>query len=148
MGLTYFSILIFLISVFNAFSMRFQEATLYWGKKLVPNSELLPHGMQNSITPSFQNFRNIFLTISIIGIMVLGFIFLEWYIALISGPITFILGGFLSKLLPKPESKYYHSKIHKVLNKKKNNFIKKNDSMKLYAVENVIKMFNDILPKP
>lgn len=147
MELTYFIILSLLFSSFNAFSMRFQSATLYWGKKLQPNNEFLPRGMQNAITPSFQNFRNIFLPISIVTVMIIGFIFLQWYVALLSGPITFIFGGLISNLLPKPESNYYYSKIRKVLLKKKRTFMKKGDNIRLSAVENVISIFDEIAPE-
>ena len=147
MELIYFFLIIILISFFNSFSMRFQSATLYWGKKLQPDNELLPRGMQNAITPSFQNFRNIFLPISIIAIMIIGLIFFKWYIALLSGPIAFIIGGLFTTLLPKPESKYYYDKIRNVLLKKKNIFTNSNDSIKLIAIEDIIMLFDQITPK-
>ena len=143
----FFLILAIVITVFNSFTLRFQGATLYWGKKLQPDNELLPRGMQNAITPSFQNFRNIFLPISIILLMVLGLFFIKWYLALISGPVSFILCGFVSKILPKPESKYYYEKIHRVLMKKKRLFQKSNDSLRIEAVENVILLLNQIRPE-
>ena len=147
MAFVYFLLIIIFISIFNAFSMRFQSATLYWGKQLQPNNEFLPRGMQNVITPTFQNFRNIFLPVSIITIVILGFIFFKWYIALISGLCTFIIGGLLSTVLPKPESKYYYDRIQKILHKKKNKFIKINDSLKLDAIENIIWLLNQKSPK-
>ena len=148
MKLSYLIIIVLIVSLFNAFSMRFQAATLFWGKKLQPDNELLPRGMQNAITPSFQNIRNLFIPISVIVIIVLGFIFFEWYVALSSGAVTFILGGLISNMLPKPESNYYYRKIHKVLLKKKNKFIKIDNDLKLEAVEKIISLLDQISPRP
>lgn len=126
--------------------MRFQEASLYWGKQLNPENSLIPRGMQNTISPLYQNIRNFFLPISILLIIIIGIYLVNYYIGIILGLIAFILGGAISKILPKTYSKYYYLKIHKVLTTKKNRYKKRNDELRLFATEEIISLLEDVSP--
>ena len=89
------------------YTMRFQGATLYWGKALAPDNPLLPRGMQDAITPRSQTVRNIILMPSGIVLAVAGFFWFQWYIVLGAIFVALIGSGFVSVLLPRPESGHF-----------------------------------------
>jgi hypothetical protein len=62
-----------------AYTMAFQKSTLFWGKRLASDDELLTSGFQDALTPKLQTIRNIFIFISFLASSVAGLILIRWY---------------------------------------------------------------------
>jgi hypothetical protein len=77
-----YALLIIVAIVLNAYTMRFQGATLFWGKAIAPHNPLLPRGMQDAITPSWQTARNL-LNWPLLFVVFVGGAWLHaWYVGL------------------------------------------------------------------
>ena len=48
-GMYWYILLTVAFAILLGYTMRFQGATLYWGKALSPSNPLLPNGMQDEI---------------------------------------------------------------------------------------------------
>lgn len=132
---------LFLVSLFIAYTQGFQRATLFWGKRLAANNEYLPTGLQDAITPMAQTIRNIAIPILLIGTGIFGAFLVGWYMAVLGPLATFVLAGFLLRVIPKPEYDFYKKKILRGLKKKEVNYGKNNDAARLLATEEVIAKF-------
>lgn len=96
--------IIFLVvhSFILAYAGRMQAATLYFGKKLADEytrSEF-PRGLQDAITPKFQNTLN---TINIFGwvIIIIFGTYIVWYLGVLSLVAAIVLQSIFQMFLPK-----------------------------------------------
>jgi uncharacterized protein YneF (UPF0154 family) len=141
-------ILIFLIilsGLLGGYTMNFQKTTLLVGKKLAPDNEFLPRGMQDAITPESQNIRNILFPISILAVLIIGFFITKWYFAiLITLGTSIVVTPICQQFMPKPESKHYLDAIKKGLTKKLELYKRKNDTERIYAATSVLEDLNKL----
>jgi len=127
-------------AIFTAYTMVFQRATLFWGKKIAPDNKYLPAGLQDAITPKWQTIRNVVVPFLFIGSAVGGIILFRWYMALV-GPLVLVListtisGG----MLPKPDSMFFKDRILKSLNRRLDGHRRRSEEQRILAMEEIIK---------
>lgn len=141
-------ILLFLILItgfMGAYTVNFQKATLSIGKKLAPENEFLPRGMQDAITPESQNIRNVLFPILVSAIFIVALFVTKWYLALLIVTGTFfVVTPIFQQFMPKPESEYFLKIIEKELIKKLELYKAKNDQNRLEAANFVIEKINKL----
>lgn len=135
---------IFCFAVFFAYTMKFQQATIYWGKKIAPDNKLLPTGLQDAITPKSQTYRNLLCPFLFIIAAVAGFIVYRWYMAIL-GPISVFIGSaFVSGVMRwQPNSSFFKEKIIKSLVHRLDKSIKTKNIEKIIALKEIIGRIDD-----
>lgn len=129
----------------GGYTANFQESTLLFGKKLAPDNEFLPTGFQDTITPKAQNIRNTLFAVLLVIVLIYGIIFFQWWRGILYFSLTFFLGIPIAKLLlPKPGSDYYYRKIKSSLLKRRENYNKIQDNIRVEAINEVIKKFDSL----
>ena len=76
-----------------AYTFAFQGATLHWGKRLAPDNEALPTGLQDAITPPGQTQRNILSMLLLTTTFAFGFFVFPWYGAIAAFLLIFVLSA-------------------------------------------------------
>lgn len=136
------------IGILGAYTSAFQDATLYLGKQLAidNSSSLSSTGLQDAITPKGQNFRNILFLILLVILLIYGFIFYSWYIAICLPILTLvIIGPFLKVIvMPKPKSIFYKDKIRINLERRLDGYEHNKDILKVEVVRFVLEKFKSI----
>ena len=137
-------VFIFYSTVLFAYTMKFQQATLYWGKRIAPYNELLPAGLQDAITPKSQTNRNIISVFLLIIAAVAGFFIFRWYVGIIGPVIVLFLGAFiLGAMRLKPSSSFFKNRILNDLTRRLNEAKTIGDAERTIALEEVIRRMND-----
>jgi len=131
-------------AVLYAITMKFQDATFYWGKLLQPENELNPRKMQNAITPPIQNIRNIIAPIMLISIIVWGIILYNWWLGLIIVLIVFVLSTLIGKLWPSSDSDYYYKKILNSLVSRGHIYDRNNTTLQKKVNDEILTLFENI----
>lgn len=127
-------------AIFAAYTMAYQKATLFWGKKIAADNELLPAGLQDAITPKWQTIRNLVLFILFLVSSVAGIIIIRWYMGLVGPAVLLLLGGFISGAMRlKPDSRFFKDRITKDLNRRLMTYRRRSDEQRIVATEEVIK---------
>lgn len=125
-----------------AYTMKWQGATLYWGKALAPNNELLPRGMQDAITPPAQTSRNILTVIMPLVLFMVGFVFFRWHVPVLTLLCTFLGSGIVGVALPKSESLYFCDRIRAQLVKRLHRYRQAGDLERFDAMQEVLNDFD------
>lgn len=136
-----FPIILAVGALVGAYTLAFQRATLYWGRKLVgapDEAEIIAQkvaegmseaeargfamghsafgrGAQDAITPRSQNFRNILLLACLLFALIGGWIMFKWYIGIAAFVGTFIAIRLLKAVFPKDHSEFFRKRIRKQL---------------------------------
>jgi hypothetical protein len=124
--------------------MKWQGATLYWGKALAPYNELLPRGMQDAITPRSQTIRNLLVYAAIVSLLAYGFTYFSWYVPLSVLFGTLFCSGAIGLMLPKPESPYFQSRIRAQLVKRYRHYQTTGETREYDAMRGIIADFDSI----
>ena len=98
-------ILIVIQGVIWAFASRLQPVTLYLGKQIVIDEDLLflgKRGMQDVITPKFMNYSNI----GTISIIIIGSL-IKWYIGILGVAISLFFIARIFRLLMPIKMSFY-----------------------------------------
>lgn len=136
------------VGVLGAYTSTFQDATLYLGKRLAldNSNSLLLTGLQDAITPKGQNFRNVLFLILLVVLLIYGFIFYNWYIAICLPISTFmIIVPFLKAIvMPKPNSAFYKDKIKINLERRLKSYERNKDVLKTEAIRLVLEKLKNI----
>ncbi len=137
-------LLILATSLLGAYTISFQETTLYFGKKLA-SSKSLSKILQNAITPYGQNVRNIVYPGLNLVILVYGLVFYKWYLAVGFLIFTFFIATpILRSVLPKTKSDFYRQKIRKDLLKKQTQYKKSGDGERETAATELLVKFDKL----
>ena len=138
---------LFLSAIFIAYTLGFQRATLFWGRRLASPSAHLPNGLQDAITPRIQTYRNIAVPILLVGLGIAGVILVGWYMAIL-GPLgTFILAGLLLSQFPKPEFGFYEKRILRSLKGRRMHYERTQDAARLFAMKEIIGRYTALTSK-
>lgn len=123
-----------------AYTLKFQRATLAFGKKLAPENQLLPTGLQDAITPKAQTMRQILSGISILIVLIYGVIFYVWYLGIVFALATvFAVYPILSQFLPKVDSDFYKQKIREDLVKRQGKYRQAGDASREKAIDEILR---------
>jgi hypothetical protein len=101
------AIVALLLAMVNGLSMRVQGSTLYAGRALAPpgSESLMPNGVQDAITPSWQTRLNMVWMLGVVALVVYGS-FQRWYFGII-GFVIFMVGGTVAQaILPRALATY------------------------------------------
>lgn len=98
----------------------------------------------NPITPAISVFFSYLSYAILFFFTIYGFYVINWYLSLIITFIVFYLSGYLSKLYPKPESKFWFKKLYKGLTNRRTIYLRNNDMERLNEVEYFIAKMEDI----
>lgn len=123
--------------------MAFQKSTLFWGKKIAPDNEYLPTGLQDAITPRWQTLRNLLMPILILGSSVAGIFLIKWYMGVIGPIVLFIIANFLSVTLPKCDSRFFKDRIIRDLNRRLIFYRSRSNEPRIFPIEEVIQRMRD-----
>nr|VFK80261.1 MAG: hypothetical protein BECKSD772D_GA0070982_10978 [Candidatus Kentron sp. SD] len=124
-----------------AYTRGFQEATLFWGKRLGEGNELLPStGMQDAITPPSQNTRNTVMFASFLALPIVGVHQLGWAIGLGAFFGSFIVSSIVRAFLPKADSTFFFQMILQGLANRRAKFAHHSDTLRVEATDAVLEM--------
>lgn len=136
MTLATYIIIVLAVAVLGTYTLKFQDATHYWGRRMAGETsveaELAKAGegdegayqkgvalgrsifnrsFQDAITPQVQNVRNVLFMVSVVAIPIIGFIYQEWYVAILGFIAVWFLVIILKKMLPHPGSDFFKRRI-------------------------------------
>ena len=135
------------VSVLTAYTMRFQGATIAWGKALASNNPLLPRGMQDAITPSSQTVRNLLMFAGWLSVPVVGLACFRWYVGVAALLAVWVCSAVISVcFLPRPDSRFFKNRILHGLRARERAYAAAGDDMRLAAIREVIQRLEGIEP--
>lgn len=123
-----------------------QATTLYVGKKIAPvdSDTLMSRGLQDAITPRFQDKLNLILPIAYISIVILG-TFEAWYLGIVSVILVFVLSIFIKILfIPKKMAIYVKYILHDLQNRQAD-YAKSGDKLRAEAAEEMAERVFELL---
>lgn len=132
------------VTLFLAYTMRFQRATLRFGKRLAPDNEFLPQGMQDAITPPIQTVRNLLWPVAMLAVLVFGVISFPTYIGIVGLIAVWIGSGVIVPFLPPPDSIYFRRRILASLRRRQRRYAGQGDRIRLEAIAEVIERFEQL----
>ncbi|MFC1620175.1 hypothetical protein ACFL45_09540 [Candidatus Neomarinimicrobiota bacterium] len=135
-------IFVVIIVLYSAYTLAFQGATLYWGKRIASDNPYLPTGLQDAITPPQQTRRNILMFILLPVALIAGFLVLKWYWAILSGLVVLISRRFAPVLFPGPQEPYYKERIISSLQTRRKKFENAGDMDRIEAVTDMLRRLN------
>ncbi len=125
-----------------AYTFSFQAATLYWGKRLAPDNDLLPTGLQDAITPPAQTRCNLLSMVLLAITLIAGFFVFRWYWALVAFFVIYLGSALLKALLPKPDSDFFRERIESSLRSRLSRFQSSGDTGRAEAVSELLNRFD------
>ncbi len=125
-------------AAFNGYTMAFQSATLYWGKWLSPNNDLLPTGMQDAITPPAQSTRVFASLALLLAVAVAGGFVFRWWAAPIILFASFFGSGIMKMLFPNPDSDFFRRKILNSLSQRESTYRKEGDYLRSEVAQDLL----------
>jgi len=159
-----FSLILVFGALIGAYTMAFQGATQYWGRKLVDapdESEIIAQkvaegmpeaeargfamghaaydrGAQDGITPKSQNFRNILFFACLLFGLIGGWILFKWYIGIAAFIGTCVATAILKSFFPKDDSEFFRKRIRKQLYLRCETHKAEGDSLRVVACQHFL----------
>ncbi len=128
-----------------AYTMRWQGATLYWGKRLTPANPYLPRGSQDAITPPIQTVRNLVMWLGLAALAVIGLFLFQWYIVVIAVAAVWLTSGFIAIVfMPAAESSYFRDRIRRSLVKRGHGYTKSGDDLRAALVQELVEAMDTL----
>lgn len=139
MALLIFAALCLACAFLWAYTRGFQEATLFWGKRIGEGNELLrATGMQDAITPPGQNARNTVMFASFLALPSVGVHQLGWAIGLGGLVGSFVVSSIVRVFLPNPDSAFFFQMILRGLTNRRAKFARASDALHVEATDVVL----------
>lgn len=136
--------LVFATAFLIAYTMKWQGATLYWGKALAADNPMLPSGMQDAITPPIQSARNILTFVAPLALLIGGFFLFRWYLAIGIVVLMWFASGFIGFALPKRHSRFFRDRIRKSMQRRLAAYAASGDQMRCLAMQHTISKFDSL----
>ena len=128
-------------ALLTAFTTAYQSATLYWGKRLAPDNEALPRGMQDAITPRAQAIRIRATLVGLASTGVLGYALLPLTYALLGFSLTLLLSVAVHIALPGSRTAYFRGRIERALRKRRLQSIELRDHLRVAVLDDILARF-------
>jgi len=118
--------------------MRYQGATLLWGKAITPDNPLLPRGMQDALTPGIQTLRNILTWVSWIAVPIVGILTHNWWAGLLAFVAAFLGSGFAAQCLPKSNESFLYRRVLHNLKRRREAYSRAGDTTRAVVATDLL----------